>query len=206
MKRSVQFFAAMLIALNMVTQAQAGTICVSGYVCDDRPPPAESIQSPTDNPRVVIEPAPIVLLPFQDSTGWNYGFAAPTQITSVVMPHFADSGIFEIGTPESWTYSVGASDAEGKTTATWQQLPASSTTSGIFSFKSIYSPSEATYQFTFDDGSTRNYPLFIPFSPLAQASGYTSFVASVPELSTIYMSALGFVACVAATRRRKKAN
>ena len=195
----------MLLALNLVTPAQAGTICVSGYACDDRPPAQEAIQSPTHIP-VSFEPSPFVLLPFQDSTGWNYGFAAPTQVKSVAMPYFTDGSNSAVGTPDGWTYVVDALGAEGKTTATWQRLPAYSTTSGIFSFKSSYSPSEATYQFTFDDGSIRNYQLFIPFSPLAQASGYTSFTASVPEPSVIHMTALGFIACVAATRRRKMTN
>lgn len=204
MKKIAIPFAVMLVALSAVTQAAAGTVCVSGYVCDDRPPAPEFIQPPTQIP--VFEPSPIVLLPFQDSTGWNYGFAAPTQTKSIVMPHFADSAIFEVGVPDGWTYAVGAQGVDGKTTATWQQITASSTPIGIFSFKSIYSPSEATYLFTFDDGSTRNYQLFVPFSPLAQASGYAIFAASVPEPSAIYMAALGFVACAAATRRRKMAN
>ena len=204
MKRSVLPLAAMLVALNMVTPAHAGTICVSGYVCNDRPPAPEAIQSPTNIP--VFEPSPIVLLPYQDSTGWNYGFSVPYKTKSVAMPYFTDNSIFALGTPDGWTYSVGEPGAEGKITATWQQLPASSTAPRIFSFKSSYSPSEATYQFTFDDGSKRNYQLFVPFSPLAQASGYTSFTASVPEPSAVYMASLGFVACAAATRRRKMTN
>lgn len=206
MKKSVPTFAVMLVALGVVMPAQAGTICVSGYVCDDRPSAPESIQPPTNTPIVFVQPSPLVLLPYQDSTGWNYGFSAPSQTKSIVMPYFTDGGIFAIGAPDGWTYTVGAPNAAGEATATWQQPQASSTNSGIFSFKSIYSPSEATYQFTFDDGSTRGYLLFVPFSPLAQASGYAIFSVAVPEPSAIYMAALGLAVCAVVMRRCKMAN
>jgi len=202
-QRYMLSFVVMLTALNMVTQAQAGTLCVSGYVCDDRPlAPALPIQPPLNTP-IVFQPSPIVLVPFQDSTGWNYGFAAPLETKTVVIPYFTDSSIFSMWMSDGWTYTVDKQGADSKTTLIWQSGSASSTTFGDFSFKSSYSPAKAIYQFTFEDGSTRNYQLFIPFSPLAKASGYTNFSASVPEPSSIYMSAVGFFMCVVATRRRK---
>ncbi|MDT7849839.1 hypothetical protein Q9292_09470 [Methylophilus sp. VKM B-3414] len=202
-KRHILFFVVMLTTFNMSTQAQAGTLCVSGYVCDDRPlAPALPIQPPLNTP-IVFQPSPIVLVPFQDSTGWNYGFAAPLEAKTVVMPYFTDSSIFSVRMPDGWTYTVDKQGADSRTTVIWQSVSASSTTLGYFSFRSSYSPAEAIYQFNFENGSTRNYQLFIPFSPLAKASGYTSFSASVPEPSSIYMSAFGFFMCIVATRRRK---
>lgn len=202
MKRHILFFVVMLTTFNMSTQAQAGTLCVSGYVCDDRPSAQAHLQ-PLLNVPIVFQPSPIVLVPFQDSTGWNYGFAAPLEAKTVVMPYFTDSSIFSVRIPDGWTYIVDKQGSDSKTTLIWQSVSTSSTNLGYFSFKSSYSPSKASYQFTFEDGSTRNYQLFIPFSPLAKASGYTNFSASVPEPSSIYMSALGGVVCIVATRRRK---
>lgn len=205
MKQYALPFAALLVALHVSTQAQAGTICVSGYVCDDRPPPPEYIQPPTV-PAVSFEFPPIVFLPYQDSSEWNYGFAVPANAQSASMPYFVDSGVFSENVPDGWSYAVGAPNTQGMTTATWQRLPASASDFGLFSFKSIYSPSEATYQVTFDDSATRSYPFFIPYSPMAQAAGYTSFSATVPEPGALNMAALGLVACVVAKMNRKKAN
>lgn len=206
MKRHILFFVVMLITFSMSTQAQAATLCVSGYVCDDRPlAPALPIQPPLNTP-IVFQPSPIVQVPFQDSTGWNYGFAVPLEAKTVVMPYFTDSNIFSVKITDGWTYTVDKQGADSKTTLILQSGSASSTTLttfGDFSFKSSYSPAEAIYQFTFEDGSTRSYQLFIPFSPLAKASGYINFSASVPEPSSIYMSAFGFFMCVVAKRRRK---
>lgn len=203
MTRRILFFVVMLAAFNMATQAKTGSLCVSGYVCDDRPLVQEPIQPPLNAP-VIFQPSPIVLVPFQDSTGWNYGFIALPNTKTVVMPYFTDGSIFSVGMPDGWTYTVdkqGAADS--KTTVIWQSISTSLTNLGYFSFKSSYSPAEASYQFTFEDGSTRNYQLFIPLSPLAKSSGYTSFSSLVPEPSSIYMSALGVVVCIVATRRRQ---
>ncbi|MCW0218626.1 MAG: hypothetical protein OJI67_09920 [Prosthecobacter sp.] len=205
MKVLIKPLAAVFAALTMVTHAQASvTICASGYACDDRDrlPPVEVIQPPADLPHVVIEPSPLVLRPFQDFTGWNYAFSAPSQTLSVVLPYFADSGIFAVNSPDGWSYTFGIPDSDGKMTATWQKLSTSSTGFTNFSFKSSLSPSEATYQFAFDDGTARSYQLFIPYSPSAEVAGYTRFSATVPEPSAFAMAVLGLFVCVSVTRRR----
>ncbi len=205
MKVLIKPLSAVFAAFIMVTHAQASvTICVSGYSCDDRDrlPPVEVIQPPADLPHVVVQPSPLVLLPFQDSTGWNYVFSAPSQTNSIVLPYFADSEIFAVNTPDGWSYTVGIPDADGKTTATWQKLATSSSGFANFSFKSSLSPSEATYQFAFDDGTARGFQLFIQYSPIAKVTGYTGFSAPVPEPSASAMAALGLFACASVARRR----
>lgn len=191
---------AMFSALNMVTHAHASiTVC---YECDVQLPPPKVLQPPSDLPR--LESSLLILSPFQDSTGWNYVFSAPSQAVLVVMPYFADGNIFSVNSPDGWAYAEGVPDASGETTAVWQKVSASSTGSTIFSFKSSLSPAAATYQFSFDDGTVRSYQLFIPYSPGAQLAGYTSFFATVPEPSAIAMTMLGLLACVSVARRRKK--
>ena len=206
MKMSVPL-AAVFAVFNIVTQAQASATICSGRACDDRPPPAQAVQPPAYFPSVVAEPSPLVLVPFQDSTGWNYVFSAPRQTQLIVMPYFADSGMFSVSAPDEWTYTVGAPDVDGKITASWQQSPDDTSTSArMFSFRSSFSSSEAIYQFTFDDGSSRNYQLFVPCSPSAQMAGYASFATTVPEPSEIVMVAFGLIACLASTRRSRRSN
>lgn len=220
MKMTVFGMGAVLVGLHMVTAAQAATLCVSGSLCDDRPQSFGSAQSnaspiswltqdlhldvQASMGRALLgqlEMSPIVLIPFRNAVGWNYAFSASERVRSVVMPYFADSEIFAVGVPEGWTYAVAVPDSSGKSTATWQRQGAE-TISAVLSFKSSHSPSEATYQFVLDDGSTRLTPVFIPYSPMARAAGYTGFAATVPESSTLTLMALGLV-FIAASRGGK---
>lgn len=202
MRMTFAVLAAVPASLLMMTATQAATVCINGDACDTSQPAAEGVAQTPDSPPVVSEPSPLVLIPFQDSTGWNYAFSVPTQALSVAMPYFADSEIFAVTMSDGWTYAVGEPGADGAAVATWQNLSSTPASSSTISFKSTLSPSEATYQFMFDDGSTRSYQLFIPYSPSASLAGYTSFAASVPEPSAASMLALGLVATLAAYRRR----
>lgn len=174
----IKRLSAVFAALSMGAHAQASvTICVAGHACDDRDrlAPAEGIELPADLPELVTQASPLVMPPSQDSTGWNYAFLAPSQTNSIVLPYFADSEIFAVNTPDGWSYTAGAPDADGKASATWQKLAASFSGFAHFSFKSSLSPSEATYQFAFGDATARDFQLFIPYSPAAAASPKWAF-------------------------------
>lgn len=204
MRMTFAVLAAVPASLLMLTAAHAGTICVAGAPCDDHPPVAEGVAQTPDSPQVVLEPSPLVLTPFQDSTGWNYVFSVPTQALSVAMPYFADGEIFAVTVPDGWAYAVSEPGTDGAAVATWQNLSSAPTSSATISFKSPLSPSEATYQLVFDDGSTRSHQLYIPYSAMASHSGYTSFAATVPEPSSASMLALGLLATLGAYRRRSQ--
>lgn len=188
----------LVLAMALMANAEAGTICLSGNDCTP-PPPAESI-GPIEGPSVSLQPWVLELTPFEDSNGWNYSFnARGFDIVSVSMPFFDGWNTNDVQIPEGWGYEVA------NKLAIWGLQGATSNNYGGVgaSFLSTFEPTAVTAQIRNAFGDVFDRQVYIPLTPSAIEAGYTGAILAVPEPSQALLLGLG-VAFIALRRRVDK--
>lgn len=184
----------LVLAMALIANAEAGTICVSGYDCDS-PPPAGST-GPIQGSFGSLPPGMLQLIPFQDSNGWNYSFNTMGYgIVLVSMPYFDGWSVNDVQMSEGWVYEV-VNDL-----AIWELQGGTLGYGGIgASFLSGFEPTVVTAQIRNAVGDVFDRQVYIPLTPSAIEAGYTAVILAVPEPSEALLLALG-IAFIALRRR-----
>jgi len=191
------------VALALAANAHAVTICIQTCDVVPGPPNLPEVVGPTV-PRepILVDPLPLyVLQPYKEGNFWVYSFSGRGPVTSIEMPVFSDSGLFEIAVPEEWDFSIEVA-TRYPMTATWH-WDSPTDESWQLGFRSIYSPALAAYHFHLVDGTSIATEMYIPWSLQAQRAGYRAFVSSVPEPGMGAMMALGLLVAGVHSRRRR---